>query len=70
MKVNFSPMMTNYNMVLINVLKTNRFVIVLSCSLSIIGYITLPYLEKYHKQIKNESKETSKEKSKEKNKEK
>uniref|UniRef100_A0AB39JAZ5 Uncharacterized protein n=1 Tax=Florenciella sp. virus SA2 TaxID=3240092 RepID=A0AB39JAZ5_9VIRU len=64
MKLNFSPMMTNYNMFLINILKSNRFVIVLGCSLSIIGYITLPHLEKYHKQIKDESKE-EKSKSKE-----
>ena len=57
MKLNFSPMMSDYNMFLINGLKSNRFIVVLGCSLSIIGYITLPYLEKYHKQIKNESKD-------------
>ena len=45
-----------YNSFMINSLKTNKFTILMFSTLTAIGYLSIPYLEKYHKQIKNESK--------------
>lgn len=52
MKFNFSPTAIEYNRFLINGLKTNKLFVVIWCSLSLAAYISVPYLEKYQKNLK------------------
>ena len=52
MKFNLSPLAKTYNEFLINGLKSNKLMILLLSSISFIGYINLPYLEKRLKKNK------------------
>lgn len=45
-----------YNAFLINSLKYNKFMILFFSAATALGYLSLPYLEKYHKSIKEKSK--------------
>ena len=44
-----------YNAFMINSLKTNKFTILTLATLTALGYLSIPYLEKYHKTIKSKS---------------
>ena len=45
-----------YNTFLINSLKYNKFTILFFSTVTALGYLSLPHLEKYHKSIKEKRK--------------
>jgi hypothetical protein len=52
-----NAILRSYNTFLIHSLKYNKFTILFFSTATALGYLSLPYLEKYHKSIKEKSKE-------------
>lgn len=53
-----NTILRSYNTFLIHSLKYNKFTILFFSTATALGYLSLPYLEKYHKSIKEKSEET------------
>lgn len=52
-----NAILRTYNTFLIYSLKYNKFTILFFSTVTALGYLSLPYLEKYHKSIKEKSNE-------------
>lgn len=50
----------SYNHFLISSLKSNKFTVLFFSLVTTLGYLSLPYLEKYQKNIKNKSNQKNK----------
>ena len=54
-----NTLLKSYNTFLINSFKYNKFTILFFSTATAIGYLSLPYLERYHKIVKEKSNEDS-----------
>jgi DNA-binding LytR/AlgR family response regulator len=52
-----NTVLKSYNAFLIHSLKHNKLTILLFSTATALGYLSLPYLERYHKSIKEKSNE-------------